>query len=621
MKRDDWPWIVSVLSVILMVGIAACGSTLPYSRAGGPNPIASPPKSEPPASNPPPPTSKGSLWTGGTKLRGANIYQRRVYAELDGLEFMGPGPVGPPYTQADFDALAAMGANYVNISHPGLFAEEPPYALDAGIQASLDNLLAMAAQADLFAVITFRTGPGRSEFWAFWGEDTVSDPQNGWFDPSYYNNRVWGDQAAQDAWVAMWRYTAERYRDNPVVASYDLMCEPNSNEVGSHPLDDPLDIWEPDEFYAKYGGTLYDWNQLYPRITAAIRQVDAETPILIGGNGYSGVEWLPYLEPTGDPRTVYTVHQYAPHLYTHQQQDATKCTYPGFCDLDWDGEYDDPLDRAWLEGMLSTVDDFVATYSVPVAVNEFGAVRWTRGVAEFIDDEMELFEGRGMNHALWVWDPAWRPWNEEVNAFNFRFGPDPDNDSDVPSSALLSVIQDYWGRNAVRPSEPVTATSFLPIVLTASSPESGPLPLADVKYWAYQIQDVAAPGAVDALVASRYDLWCWSRRAPTGRRRTRTLTPRPWSPACRPARPATGSIASWCWPTSTSARPRTGAGTGPGRRSGTAGGRRRTIGPTMSWPVTPMAGRATTPWPTGTRIGRTLSSMGETRAQSRAEIT
>jgi hypothetical protein len=152
----------------------------------------------------------------------------------------------------------------------------------------------MIAQADMFAVITFRTGPGRSEFWAFWGEDTASDPGEGWFDPSYYNNRVWGDQAAQDAWAEMWRYTAQRYKDNPIVAGYDLMCEPNSNEVGSFPVGDPLDVWDPEEFYSQYGGTLYDWNQFYPDITAAIREVDADTPILIGGMAYSSVEWLPF---------------------------------------------------------------------------------------------------------------------------------------------------------------------------------------------------------------------------------------------------------------------------------------------------------------------------------------
>jgi hypothetical protein len=394
---------------------------------------------------PSPPTTDGevdkwALWTGSTQLRGANIYQRRVYPELDGPDFMGPGPVGPPYTQADLNRLAALGANYVNVSHPGLFSENPPYVLDEDIQDNLDNLLDMIAQAGMFAVISFRTGPGRSEFTFFWGEE------GDWFDASYFNDAVWQDRAAQDAWAEMWRYTARRYRDNPIVVGYDLMVEPNANEVW-------LDVWDPEEFYADYGGSLYDWNQLHPRITAAIRQVDADTPILVGGMGYSGVEWLPYLEPTGDPRTVYTVHQYAPHRYTHQEPgllDRLEFTYPGEFDTDWDGS-DDRFDRAWLDELLSTVDDFVATHKVPVAVNEFGVVRWEPGAAQFMDDQIALFEQRGMNHALWVWETSWEPFAEEVDAFNFRHGPDPDNHADVESSDLMDVIVKYWGRNTVRP--------------------------------------------------------------------------------------------------------------------------------------------------------------------------
>ena len=387
---------------------------------------------------------KWALWTGGTQLRGANIWQRRVYPELDGTEFLGSGPVGPPYIQADFDNLAALEANYVNISHPGLFTETPPYVLDQSIQDNLDNLLAMIEQAGMFAVISARTGPSRSDFTFYW------DGAGDWFDESYLNDSMWQDQDAQDAWVAMWAYTAQRYKDNPIVVGYDLMVEPNSNEVGSHALYDALDIWDPEEFYDNYGGTLYDWNQLYPRITAAIRQVDTDTPILIGGNGYSSLDWLPYVEPTGDPRTVYTVHQYEPHKYTHQDPGVQDCTYPGTCDVDWDDQ-PEPFDQAWLEGRLSIIDTYKSTHGAPVAVNEFGAVRWTPNVDAFMDDEMGLFEQQGMNHALWVWDPAWEPWTQEVDDFNFRHGPDPDNHTDVESSDLMNVIVEHWGQNTIWP--------------------------------------------------------------------------------------------------------------------------------------------------------------------------
>jgi len=395
---------------------------------------------------------KWSLWAGDTQLRGANIYQRRVYPELDGPVFLGPGPLGPPYTQEDFNRLAALGANYVNISHPGLFTEEPPYQPDPTVQENLDRLLAMIAQADMFAVISFRTGPGRSEFTFFWGEDTANNPEEGWFDPSYYNNRVWGDPKAQEAWVEMWRYTAQRYKDNPIVVGYDLMVEPNSNEVGSFPLSTPLNIWDPEKFYARYGGTLYDWNQLYPRIVEAIRQVDPETPILIGGMGYSAVGWLPYLEVLDIPHVVYTFHQYEPHLYTHQWWDSLDCFYPGWCDVDWD-EFPEPFDRAWLEGLLATVDEFVAAHQAVVAVNEFGVIRWELGAAQFMDDQMELFEQRGLNYALWLWETSWEPYAREVDAFNFRHGPDPHNHEDVPTSSLMDVIIEHWSRNAVRPSQ------------------------------------------------------------------------------------------------------------------------------------------------------------------------
>ena len=442
---------------------------------------------------------KWALWTNGTQLRGANIYQRRVYPKLDGPTFMGPGPFGPPFTQADFDALAALGANYVNLSHPGLFTETPPYAVDSDAQANLDNLLAMAAQADLYVVLTFRTGPGRSEFWTFWGEDTAHDP-DGWFAPSYYNNRVWGEQAAQDAWVEMWRYTAQRYKDHPNVIGYDLMCEPNSNEVGSYPLGPPLDEWDPEVFYATYGGTLYDWNQLYPRIVAAIRQVDPDTPILIGGNGYSAIEWLPYLGPVSDTRTLYTVHQYAPYSYTHQEPNTAVYTYPGALDLDWDGT-PDTFDRAWLDGFLAPIDTFMNDHGVPVAVNEFGVHRWAPGADTFMDDQMDLFEQRGLNYALWEWSTSYMPFVTEVNAFNFRHGPDPDNHSDT-SNALQDVIAAHWAQNVVRPSRPITftpvATLHLPLLARAYGPDA----LASVNDWLYQLQNLD----LTAIGDTAYDL-------------------------------------------------------------------------------------------------------------------
>jgi hypothetical protein len=361
-----------------------------------------------------------------------------VYPELDGPDIVGLGPFGPPYLQGDFDRLAAMGANYVNISHPGLFYEEAPFEVDPEAVANLDHLLGMIQEADMFAVISLRTGPGRSEF-TFMLEDVGT-----WFDSSYLNDSVWTDADAQDGWISMWRYAAERYRANPIVVGYDLMVEPNANEVVA-------EIWDVEEFYDTHGGTLIDWNQLHPRITAAIREIDPSTPILVGGMAYSSIEWLPYLETTDDPFTVYTFHQYSPYQYTHQEWDRRMLTYPGEFDTDWDG-IDDQFDEAWLQEVLSTVIEFKTERDVPLAVNEYGVVRWIPGASSFMHDQMAIFEALGLNYALWIWEVSWEPYAQEVHAFNLRFGSDPEHLTDLDSNSLMDVISVYWSRNAIRPS-------------------------------------------------------------------------------------------------------------------------------------------------------------------------
>ncbi|MBN1304110.1 MAG: cellulase family glycosylhydrolase [Anaerolineales bacterium] len=384
----------------------------------------------------PPPVSAFdtmSLWTDGTRLRGANTWQRIVVPRYDGPDFLGSGYIGPPYTQEDFNRLSALGANYVNLSHPGIFTERPPYGLDEQAQANLDQMIAMAAQADLFVVITFRTGPGRNDF-TFYRDDD-------WFAVHDLIEAVWSDESAQQAWVEMWRYTAGRYKDQPVVVGYDLMCEPNANEI--------LDEWDQEAFFAAYTGTVYDWNRWYPEIVAAIREVDDQTPILVGGEGYSALDWMPSLRVIDDERIVYTFHQYAPFVYSHQEPGGPN-TYPGRFDADYDGQAD-TVDRFWIKEFLSTARMFSEQHGVPVAVNEFGVGRWQPGAAEFMHDEMAAFEDLGLNYALWVWDPDWRPWNEGVNSLNFRYGPDPDNTTGTPNQ-LQDVITGYWARNQVRPS-------------------------------------------------------------------------------------------------------------------------------------------------------------------------
>lgn len=367
---------------------------------------------------------KQDLWSKRACLRGANIYQK-VIEPGDDLNAIGPGPLGPPYSANSFGQLARWGANLVNISHPGIFTVKPPYALHPEVQKNLDDLIQKAEQADLFVVISFRTGPGRSDK-ALSSNGTAED------------HRMWKDRAAQDAWVEMWKATAQRYKNQRAVIGYDLMVEPNSNGA-------LLDLYDPEPFFQKYENTLYNWYPLAERIATAVRAIDTKTPILVGGMNWSSVSWLHTIPSWNLPYLVYVAHQYEPFVYTHQKAPFPN-VYPGAFDADQDGTLD-LVTQAYLKKILQPILDFQKQRSAPVTVNEFGAARWQPGAQYFLRDQFEIFDAMGVSSAIWTWESDYPgiDWDD----FNFRHGPDPSNHVDVPSD-LEWEIRSAWSENNVR---------------------------------------------------------------------------------------------------------------------------------------------------------------------------
>lgn len=333
-----------------------------------------------------------SLWNSGTVLRGANVYQGRNAG--------GDVPFGDgPFSQADFDELAAAGANYVHISHAGIFAENAPYGVDAAAVANLDEVLNKARAAGLYAGIAFRSGPGRNDL-------AIVDPT----DPDA-NHSLWTSQAAQDAWVQMVKFAAERYRNDAIVVGISVIVEPNAYVR--------RDFISPEEFYARFGGTLEDVNGLFARATTAIRSVDTNTPILLEPEGFGGIDWLPRLRITGDAKTVYTVHDYSPFKFTH----------------DGKGRYPSRKNNKNTQlALLRRVDEFGRANSVPVAFTEFGARRFAKGASKYVRDRIELIEGVG-NWFVWVWQPA--GFNDPFSVHN--------------PGKIHDVVRAAWAPNCTRP--------------------------------------------------------------------------------------------------------------------------------------------------------------------------
>jgi cysteinyl-tRNA synthetase len=93
--------------------------------------------------------------------------------------------------------------------------------------------------------------------------------------------------------------------------------------------------------------------------------------------------------------------------------------------------------------------------------------------------------------------------NEELEQIPFAYGPWTEG-QDPRTAEITTSNFDVVS--------PATHTSvYLPLILNnfTASPLPGlaePMSLGDVSYWAYQLQEISEPGAVDALVSSHYDM-------------------------------------------------------------------------------------------------------------------
>jgi len=409
---------------------------------------------------------KWDWWTGGTQLRGANIWLKRT-KRGDGL---GTGVVGPPYTREDFKALKAWGANYVNLSYPGIYREEKRggrYELETPVLDELKTLVCDAGRAGLLVVVSFRTGPRRNEAEVF-DEDKVSP--------------LWGDPKAQAAWVDMWRNTALELKRYPHMVGYDLMVEP---EIPTR--------------------RAAEWDKFARRLIETIRADvipggtggagDKETPILVGGVGMSDVEGLAKLnlsviDPRRDSKIVYTVHQYEPNEYTQQ----TEGKWSFDCKTGKDekgvpkaGDYKryeparDREERDFLDRHYQQIRDWREANKgrdahgalPPVAVNEFGVIRWAGAFNkpdgdEFLKRQFEELEKSGFNHAIWKWDPAFCQGDDD---YDFRHGQEFSNHGDVDSE-LSREIRRNWQKNdpdAVGPAESGSCPAIGPQTPLAAS--------------------------------------------------------------------------------------------------------------------------------------------------------
>jgi len=320
------------------------------------------------------------LWKKGA-LRGANVTQEVAGGELSVLRW--------------------WGANLAEIPLTDICDPNPPYAFRPQELAKTDRLVKAAETAGLFVVLTCREGPGRADF--------------------NYSYEIWKEAEAQQAYAEMWRRIAAHYRDRGSIVGYDLMCEPHPDEEAKQPLG--------------------DWNALAKQITAAVRSVDPDTPILVNSTGWGYPQHFDSLQPTGDPRTVYVVHFYSPKRYTHQRR-RNPIAYPGT--VPGHVEPEQHWDKKTIGKTLASVRRFQEKYGVAIFAGEFGCARWAPGVVQFLRDQMDLYENWGWSWAYW----AFREWD----AMDIEKKPDARDRKRYADTPLLRLFKSYFAKNKAFPT-------------------------------------------------------------------------------------------------------------------------------------------------------------------------
>lgn len=178
--------------------------------------------------------------------------------------------------ESDIEHIAAAGMDHVRLPiNARLVIDDHGRLIDDGI-ALVDRLIEWCRTHGLWVVLDLHGAPGGQT------GTNIDDSPRGLPDLFLEGG------AYRDLTISLWRQLARRYRDEPVVAGYDLLNEPLPNEYA-------------DRFAAELVA-------LYRDLTAAIRAEDPNHLIIYEGTRWS-TDWTIFTE-VWDPNSMLQFHKY-----------------------------------------------------------------------------------------------------------------------------------------------------------------------------------------------------------------------------------------------------------------------------------------------------------------------
>ncbi len=260
------------------------------------------------------------------------------------------------FAEADAAFLGRSGFNVARIpvNYKHLQSDERPSEVIAAGLARLDRAIGLLAAQGIYSIIDLHTVPGAQNH--HWHSDNPTHV------PAF-----WSQRQFQDRVVQLWQAIANRYRDEPAVAGYNLLNEPA------------------DETRAVIG-------PFYERLSAAIREIDPAHIHFLDGNTYATE-----FDFFGDPadNTVYTLHDYVPAGLGRGRG------YPGSVD----GTY---YDKDVVRQKFLDRSAYARSTGTPLMVGEFGPIYTGRPDEDeqrlnLLSDQLELYREYDVSWTLWTY--------------------------------------------------------------------------------------------------------------------------------------------------------------------------------------------------------------------------
>jgi endoglucanase len=260
------------------------------------------------------------------------------------------------FTESDAAYIHSLGLNLVRIPiNYHLFEDDMnPGVIKESAFQYLDNVIELCARYQIYTIIDLHAFPGSQN--QHWHSDNPTHVASFWIYKEF-----------QDRGVHLWEVIAERYKNQPWVAGYDVMNEPadpSGEKVFPH----------------------------YRRLRDAIRKIDPNHILFLEGDRYA-TDFSKFTEVWDN--VVYTNHDYAVPGFIFGGD------YPGSTR----GKY---FDKDTLERDFLKKSEFMFSHHVPLWVGEFGPVytgdpKKDEMRYQILKDQLNYYKKYNVSWCIWLY--------------------------------------------------------------------------------------------------------------------------------------------------------------------------------------------------------------------------